>query len=44
MIGDVLNIVAKEVAKYIDKDGTLPSGQKSVVLHKPNKGFHSCRS
>jgi len=37
MIGDILNIVAREVSSYVDKEGNLPSGKKSVILHKPNK-------
>jgi len=37
MIGDILNIVAREVSAYVDKEGNLPSGKKSVILHKPNK-------
>ncbi|MEA3354649.1 MAG: DUF4255 domain-containing protein [Campylobacterota bacterium] len=36
MIGELLNLVAKEVSRYIDSQIKLPSGKKSVVLHKPN--------
>jgi len=35
MIGELLNIVAKEVSKYIDAQVKLPARKKSVVLHKP---------
>lgn len=40
MIGDILNVIAKEVAEYIDAQVEFPSGKKSVVLAKPtnNKG------
>jgi len=40
MIGDILNVIAKEVAQYIDSQIEFPSGKKSVVLAKPsnNKG------
>ena len=36
MIGDILQIVAKEVSVFIDAQSKIPSGKKSVVLHKPN--------
>lgn len=36
MIGELLKIVAKETSEYIDKQLKLPSGKKSVILHKPN--------
>ena len=36
MIGDILQIIAREVSEFIDNEVKLPSGKKSVVLHKPN--------
>ena len=36
MIGDILQLIAKEVSEFIDAQSEMPSGQKSVVLHKPN--------
>jgi len=36
MIGDILQLIAKEVSTFIDNDIKLPSGKKSVILHKPN--------
>ncbi len=36
MIGELLKLIAKEVSNYIDKQIKLPSGKKSVILHKPN--------
>ncbi len=36
MIGDVLGLIAKEVARYIDEKLQLPvGGKKSVILQKP---------
>jgi hypothetical protein len=36
MIGNILQLIAKEVSAFIDAQSEMPSGQKSVVLHKPN--------
>ena len=36
MIGNILEIVAREASAYLDKQIKLPSGKKSVVLHNPN--------
>ncbi len=36
MIGDILQLIAKEVSTFIDSDIKMPTDKKSVVLHKPN--------
>jgi len=36
MIGNILQIIAREVSEFIDASSEIPSGKKSVVLHKPN--------
>ena len=35
MIGELLNIITKDVSSFIDKQIKLPSGKKSVILQKP---------
>jgi hypothetical protein len=35
MIGDILEIIAKDVSQYIDSQLEFPSGKKSVTLSKP---------
>ncbi len=36
MIGDILNIITREVSEYIDSQNEFVSGGKSVILAKPS--------